>query len=150
MANTTPINFNLRVYGLFLDSTHERILLVTETYSKGKMVKFPGGGLEFGEGTHECLVREWQEETGLRMRPGDLFYINDFFLISAFNPQEQLQSIYYFVHPEDGTYPEEWNEVEDSGRRLTFEWRTLSELRDTDLTFPADRVVIKKLRDRFL
>jgi 8-oxo-dGTP diphosphatase len=32
----------------------------------------PGGGLWFGEGPRECLVREFMEETGLVARVGDV------------------------------------------------------------------------------
>jgi ADP-ribose pyrophosphatase YjhB (NUDIX family) len=33
----------------------------------------PGGGLWFGETPQECVVREFEEETGLAVRVGDLF-----------------------------------------------------------------------------
>jgi 8-oxo-dGTP diphosphatase len=55
--------FNVRVYGILI---HEENVLVSDEYIKGKFItKFPGGGLEFGEGTLDCVVREFKEELGL-------------------------------------------------------------------------------------
>jgi len=90
--------FNVRVYGILLDE--EKKLLVSDEFIRGAYItKLPGGGLEFGEGTRECLKREFMEETGLDVTVGDHIYTTDFFQISAFNQKDQIISIYYFVHP---------------------------------------------------
>jgi 8-oxo-dGTP diphosphatase len=48
--------FNIRVYGILINE-HKQVL-VTDEYIKGhEITKFPGGGLEFGEGTLECVIR---------------------------------------------------------------------------------------------
>ena len=48
--------FNIRVYGILINEQHQ--LLVSDEYIRGNYyTKFPGGGLEFGEGTRDCLVR---------------------------------------------------------------------------------------------
>ena len=57
------MSFNLRVYGILINEQNQ--LLVSDEYIRGmKITKFPGGGLEFGEGTRDCLKREFLEETG--------------------------------------------------------------------------------------
>ena len=53
--------FTIRVYGLIFNERKE-ILLSDEFQLNTKMTKFPGGGLEFGEGTISCLEREFEEE----------------------------------------------------------------------------------------
>jgi 8-oxo-dGTP diphosphatase len=88
--------FNLRVYGILLGENKE--VLVSDEFIRGQYyTKFPGGGLEFGEGTRDCLKREFKEEMDLEVEVGDHLYTTDFFQMSAFNPEHQIISIYYFV-----------------------------------------------------
>jgi 8-oxo-dGTP diphosphatase len=88
--------FNIRVYGILLNNNKE--VLVSDEFIRGKQyTKFPGGGLEFGEGTRDCLRREFMEEMKLEVRVTDHLYTTDFFQMSAFNPEQQIISIYYFV-----------------------------------------------------
>ena len=88
--------FNIRVYGILLGENKQ--VLVSDEFIRGKYyTKFPGGGLEFGEGTRECLKREFMEEMNLNVKIGDHIYTTDFFQLSAFNPDDQIISIYYFV-----------------------------------------------------
>lgn len=90
--------FNIRVYGLLINE--QKQVLVTDELIRGmRITKFPGGGLEFGEGTRDCLQREFMEEMNLRVEIGDHLYTTDFFQMSAFNSQHQIVSIYYFVKP---------------------------------------------------
>lgn len=92
--------FNVRVYGVIISENKQ--VLVSDEYIRGKYyTKFPGGGLEFGEGTRDCLKREIREEMNLDASIGDHIYTTDFFQLSAFNPDHQIISIYYFVHPSE-------------------------------------------------
>ena len=88
--------FNLRVYGILLGKNKE-VLVSDEFIRGGRYTKFPGGGLEFGEGTRDCLKREFMEEMNLSVRVTDHLYTTDFFQMSAFNPEHQIISIYYRV-----------------------------------------------------
>jgi ADP-ribose pyrophosphatase YjhB (NUDIX family) len=87
--------FNVRVYGLLILNEQ---LLVSDEHIKGMdITKLPGGGLEFGEGTIDCVVREFKEELNLDIEVIDHFYTTDFFVNSAFSNQHQVISIYYTV-----------------------------------------------------
>jgi ADP-ribose pyrophosphatase YjhB (NUDIX family) len=88
--------FNLRVYGVLLGPNNE-VLVSDEFIRGGYYTKFPGGGLEFGEGTRDCLKREFKEEMDLDIAVGDHLYTTDYFQMSAFNPDHQIISIYYWV-----------------------------------------------------
>lgn len=93
----TP-GFNIRVYGIWL---HEGQLLLSEEQIGNRLVvKFPGGGLIWGEGLADCLIREWEEELGLAITVREHFYTTDFFQASAFD-HSQVISIYYFVEVKD-------------------------------------------------
>lgn len=88
--------FNLRVYGILI--TEKQQVLVSDELIRGNyFTKFPGGGLEFGEGTRDCLKREFKEELNLNVEIGDHIYTTDYFQMSAFNPEHQIISIYYYV-----------------------------------------------------
>jgi ADP-ribose pyrophosphatase YjhB (NUDIX family) len=90
-------NFNVRVYGILV---HENKLLVSDEHIKGmNITKLPGGGLEYGEGTIECVVREFKEELNLDIEVISHFYTTDFFVNSAFSVNNQVISIYYLVKP---------------------------------------------------
>src|SRR3982751_2006504 len=92
--------FTIRVYGILSDG-NKRVLLSDEFIRGDYFTKFPGGGMEFGEGTRDCLKREFKEETGLDVIIGDHIYTTDYFQISAFNKRDQIVSIYYYVYAND-------------------------------------------------
>lgn len=100
MDYSTINRFTIRVYGILMDSKN-RILLSDEFIRGDYFTKFPGGGLEFGEGTRDCLKREFKEETGLDVHIGEHIYTTDYFQVSAFRNTDQIISIYYHVHPLD-------------------------------------------------
>ena len=135
--------FNIRVYGLLINEKNE--VLVTDEYRFGKeMTKFPGGGMQFGEGTIECLLREFKEELNCEIEVLKHFYTTDFFQQSAFNKEHQLISVYYFVKNVSPIssristlkYDFQKTEGAQSFRRIS-----LSELSEDDFTFPIDKKV---------
>ena len=141
----TPEKFNIRVYGLLVQN--DKILITDEIRFGRKMTKFPGGGLEFGEGTKEGLLREFQEELNVKIKVCELFYMNDFFQVSSFNSNEQLLSIYYFVELISG----EINSTEipfnfETNEPQCFRWVSLKGIMENDFTFPIDKEVVKKLK----
>ncbi len=88
--------FNIRVYGILLNEKKQ--VLVSDEYIRGQYyTKFCGGGLEFGEGTLDCLKREFMEEMNLKIEVKRHIYTTDFFQKNAFNPQHQIISVYYEV-----------------------------------------------------
>src|ERR1700733_7921777 len=85
--------FSIRVYGILLGDN--RKVLVSDEFIRGNYyTKFPGGGLEFGEGTRDCLKREFREEMDLEVSIGDHLYTTDFFRLSAFRAEQQIISFY--------------------------------------------------------
>ena len=87
---------SVRVYGILINEKNQ--VLVSDEYIRGGMyTKFPGGGLEVGEGTRDCLKREFMEEMGLDVEIGEHIYTTDFYQQSAFNNAHQILSIYYYA-----------------------------------------------------
>lgn len=133
------MKFNVRVYGLLI---HEGKILLTKESRFGKeFTKFPGGGLEFGEGTKDCLIREFSEEFDLSINVNELFYINDFYQESAFNKIDQVISIYYKVSPTSILFSPSSLKINDE-KPL---WVNLDALSKELLTFPIDKVVTDRI-----
>ena len=138
--------FNVRVYGLLINSKKE-ILVSDERRNGFSFTKFPGGGLEFGEGVVDALIREFSEELAIDVSIGELFYVNDFFQLSAFNENHQLLSFYYFVNyikseelgQENYSFP-----LQEEGEKQRCV--SIDKLKETDFTFPIDKIVIEKIK----
>lgn len=148
------MQFNIRVYGILTDDNH-RILLADEFIRGAYITKFPGGGLEFGEGTRECLKREFMEETGLDVTIGDHIYTTDFYQISAFNNRDQIICIYYFVKSNEPinlithTTPFHFTpeQVADKTKEYeVFRWVDWKDLTEETVTLPIDKVVAGLLK----
>ncbi len=148
--------FNIRVYGILINE--EKKVLVSDEFIRGKYyTKFPGGGLDLGEGTRDCLRREFKEEMDLDVEILDHIYTTDFFQMSAFNPADQIISIYYYVKAlEEIKAPlrnkefdfdedqlkiyKEKNEIE------TFRFIDWDNFSDESVTLPIDKVVASMLK----
>ncbi len=136
--------FNVRVYGLLVHNG--RVLLSEEKIQGQRVVKFPGGGLQPGEGTLDGLRREIREEMGVE--PVDIrhFYTTDFFQQSAYRAQDQIISIYYWFsvdNPEG--IPDGPGHGLKPGTGEVFRWRALAHAAVTDVDLPIDRVVMGML-----
>jgi len=144
MLAPLPERFTIRVYGIWIRDGH--VLLCEEGHEDFRFVKFPGGGLEFGEGLHEALRREFLEELDAEFGHAELFYINDFFQPSAFDAKTQVISVYYRIQD---VQPETLNNKVEirAGKpyEIQFIWKPLEYLEAHDLTFPIDRMVAEKL-----
>lgn len=147
--------FNIRVYGILVNDKNQ--LLVSDEYIRGNYyTKFPGGGLEFGEGTRDCLAREFMEEMNLRVQVGDHIYTTDYFQMSAFNTEHQIISIYYFVTALEEiraplrNKPFDFDERElevyaEKNETETFRFINFDELSEESVTLPIDRLVVREL-----
>lgn len=133
--------FNIRVYGICINERDE-VLLSDESYRDLSFTKFPGGGLEFGEGTIDCLKREFLEEFNLEIEVAELFYLTDFFQVSAFSEHDQVVSIYYLIRADLDKID---YLIRNHLGAETLHWVNLSELSEELLTFPIDKVVARRL-----
>ena len=115
-------NFNVRVYGIVINDKKQVLVSDERIYNRNSgATKFPGGGLELGEGTKDCIIRECKEELNIDVEVLDHLYTTDFFQQSAFNDEHQIISIYYVIKPlqkinavvdnSAPTYPEKFGEI---------------------------------------
>jgi len=151
--------FNIRVYGILLGDNKK--VLVSDEFIRGNYyTKFPGGGLEFGEGTRDCLKREFKEEMDLEVKITDHIYTTDFFQMSAFNPEHQIISIYYFAEALEPikaplrSKPFDFDErelkiYEERKETETFRFIDWDIFSEESVTLPIDKVVAQLVKENY-
>lgn len=148
--------FNIRVYGILINE-HHQILVSDEFIRGGFFTKFPGGGLEAGEGTLQCLAREFMEEMHLKIEVLNHIYTTDFYQQSAFNPSQQIISIYYKVKPlEEIKIPLRLNpfdfddaqmaEYEKNKQIESFRFINLTDFDENAVSLPIDKIVARIIK----
>lgn len=131
-------SFNIRVYGLLIEQN--RLLITKEPFVDQLIYKFPGGGLEFGEGLHDCLIREFKEELNLDIEVVQHIFTQDDFIQSAVNPDDQVLMIYYQVKAKN--FEEFKVKTSDINEVI---WKDLDELKVEDLTMPTEQKAVQEL-----
>jgi 8-oxo-dGTP diphosphatase len=137
--------FNVRVYGLLINQAHQ-VLISDEQQNGKRFSKFPGGGLELGEGLIDALKREFMEECNAEIEVLNHFYTTDFYEKSSFN-DSQVISIYYFVRevkPLVLDFKSRTFDFDDSTDQ-SFRWVNLSDLKPESVTFKTDQTVVELL-----
>lgn len=150
MNDQLPSQFTIRVYALILNDQNE--VLVTDEFQLGmKMTKFPGGGMNFGEGTVDCLKREMLEECNQEIEDIQHFYTTDFYQKALFWEGYQLMSIYYLAKIKEpaririSEIPFDFPEMKNGCQ--SFRWVSLEKINPDDFTFPIDKHVAHLLKE---
>ena len=152
-------SFNIRVYGVLIND-NKQVLVSDEYIRGGYYTKFPGGGLELGEGTRDCLKREFKEEMNLEVKVGDHLYTTDFYQVSAFNSAHQIISIYYLasaledirvpLRSKEFDFDEQQMEVYNKTRMTeTFRFIDWDKFSPDSVTLPIDKIVAGLVKEKF-
>lgn len=161
-----PSRFNVRIYFFLLAGAGpidrvtlgDRVLLSDEIIGGRPYTKWPGGGLEFGEGPIDCVQREALEELGFAIAVGPLVHATGSFVRSAFRPVEQVLCQYYMARAADpgldveallkmGGGPEAIGR--DGGpTSLSWRWAKVASSEGDALSFETDRAAWKALQMR--
>lgn len=112
------------VYGILIEDGK---ILLSKQYDG---YDFPGGGIELHEIIDQALVREFWEETGLKIKSGETIYTDTSFFIDARGQSFNCTLIYKIVEkvsgelskdnldPEEKKYADmpEWIDLKDIGK----------------------------------
>jgi 8-oxo-dGTP diphosphatase len=151
--------FSIRVYGILINEKKQ--VLVSDELIRGMYItKFPGGGLELGEGTRDCLKREFMEEMNLQVAIGDHIYTTDFYQVSAFDNSKQILSIYYFATAlEEIKAPlreslfdfdvQQLRIYETAGEIETFRFIDWEKFSEASVSLPIDKIVATLLKEKY-
>ena len=144
--------FTIRVYAIIINKKNE-VLLSDEFVLNRKITKFPGGGLEFGEGTIDCLKRELVEETGQEIEVLEHIYTTDFFQRALHNPNIQVVSIYYLARFKDNIRfkisVKSFDFKELIEGKQSFRWKQIKDLQKNDLSLPIDKKVLEIIKSKY-
>lgn len=138
--------FNVRVYGLLINAQNQ-ILLSDEYEYQQHFTKFPGGGVELGEGLITALKREFVEECNAEIEVVSHFYTTDFYEKSSFN-ESQILSIYYLVkavQPLQLSFKTQVFDFDENSKQ-SFRWVNLATITEADVTFKTDQTVVNLLK----
>lgn len=131
---------NVRIYACAIKN--RRVLVLHEEYAGEHLMKFPGGGLEYGEGVLDCLHREFEEELNAKIRVIGHLYTQENFEVSRFRENEQLLTIYYMVEILDET---DFLIMDPCIEKV--EWLPV-DTPENNFPLPVDRIAFDKLKER--
>lgn len=141
---------------LLLDEHKTSILLSDEIVGGEYYTKFPGGGLEYGEGILDCLHREAIEELGQDVEVLEQFYTSEIFQVSLFKPEDQIVCVYYKCClladdlgrrlPRFRIAGKKYDFLEIREREESFRWQSIEALKEEDLSLPLDQQVVARLK----
>ena len=141
--NKSISRFNIRVYALIIFKNN--ILLSRELIQNKLIYKFPGGGVELGEGLVDALQREAKEEMGQHLNQITHFYTTDFFQQSSFDATEQLIAVYFKASLSQNLQNSLEIPIKD---QPVFEWKRLVDLKEEDLHFPIDKKIPNMIKSK--
>ncbi len=133
---------NIRIYAAAVKN--KKVLVLFEEYAGENLMKFPGGGLEFGEGITDCLHREFEEELNCKIRIIEHLYTQENFVKSRFRENEQLLTIYYLVEIVDD---KEFLIMDPCIEKI--EWIPIDTAENL-FPLPVDKIAFEKLKEKFL
>ncbi|HRN47007.1 MAG TPA: NUDIX domain-containing protein [Niabella sp.] len=144
--------FNVRVYGILINEAKQVLVSDERIYNRNlEITKFPGGGLELGEGTLDCIKREFKEELNIDIEIVKHLYTTDFFQQSAFHDDHQIISIYYIVKPimplfipVNNGLPEYPDKVGEIFRFIDWDF-----FNEDIMSLPIDKIAVKILKNEY-
>ena len=138
--------FNVRVYALIVKNN--RLLISEEQHGGVFLRKFPGGGLQFGEGIVQALHRELKEELNADVESEKLLCVTEDFVVSFLNNKQQVIGVHYWVELKQDYSDNHLdnNRVELENGYIHFKWVMIDELKADDFSSPVDKSAFEKLK----
>lgn len=147
-----PTKFTIRAYAIITNEKDE-VLLSDEFVFGIRVTKFPGGGVELGEGIIDCLHREALEELGQDIEVLQHFYTTEFFQQGLFRNDVQVVSVYYtsklIEAPKFKISSRPFDYEKEIDGAQSFRWINLKQLNVDEITLPIDKVVAGMLISKF-
>ena len=135
-----------RVYG-FLINNSRQVLVSAERFKGIPLIKFPGGGVGWGEGLQDALIREFKEELKISIRVNENIYFNDFPVESAIDKRYQVQAFFYHVGPLEPMHFSTVLSLEPPEKNTeNFIWVDLKNLSEKLFTYEIEKQAARALK----
>ncbi len=135
-----------RVYGFLINNSNQ-VLVSAERFNGIPLIKFPGGGVEWGEGLQEALIREFKEELKISIGVKENIYFNDFPVESVIDKRYQVQAFFYHVEPlEPMRFSTVLSLKPPEKNTENFIWVDLKNLNEELFTYEIEKEAVKALR----
>ncbi len=132
---TDECNFKYRVAGIIISD--DKVLTVK--MCDNSFYCLPGGHVEVGESTVECIFREMKEETGYNVINPKLIAVTENFFASKINKQMHEVGFYYILDLDEysnNINKEDYIKIEHDkcgDIKLEFKWFDISKLNDINI-----------------
>ena len=101
----------------------------------------PGGHIEFGETGREALVREIEEEMGLKSEAGELLGVEESQFEQHGKPHAEINLVYRLSIP--ACLPSQVSGPEAQEDWIAFEWRDVADLDNANLLPPEMKKYVR-------
>lgn len=101
-----------------------RVLLCRDIESGYRFL--PGGHVEPGESSEEALAREFEEESGLKVRVGAFLMANENRFVQKGKPRHEVNLVFHVEHG-SGPWPDTCPSLED---HIAFDWVDLAAVQE--------------------
>ena len=108
---------------------------------KGGYTYLPGGHIEFGETGRQALVREIEEEMGLKSEAGELLGVEESQFEQHGKPHAEINLVYRLVIP--ACLPSPVSSPDAQEDWIAFEWRDVADLDNANLLPPEMKKYVR-------
>jgi 8-oxo-dGTP diphosphatase len=131
----------VRVAGLVIKNS--RLLLLNHHKDRESYWVLPGGGVEFGERARKGLEREFREELGIRVRAGELAFVDEVILPEGLRSRRSRHNIDMYFQCTAGSFKRV--KLEKGTSVAGYGFFSSREMRKMDLRPPLTKELIRIL-----
>jgi 8-oxo-dGTP diphosphatase len=137
------INNRIKVRAAGIVIKNSRLLLLNHQKNRESYWVLPGGGIDFCERARKGLEREFREELGIRVRAGELAFVDEVILPESRRSRRCRHNIDMYFHCTAGSFDRV--KLEKGSSVAGYGFFSATEMRKMDLRPPLKKELIRML-----